>query len=85
MVALTGGLHALDDAVDSSMSTQQVKAASSATPSTAAGWLYGVQTRPPVHEMVNGTVQPELVNAVKARTRPRTTLYFQRDMNHSIP
>lgn len=34
----------------------------------------------PVHEMV-GSVQPELVNAVKARTSPRTTLYFKRDMN----
>lgn len=28
-----------------------------------------------------GSVHPELVNAVKPRTRPRTTLYFKRDMN----
>ncbi len=36
-----------------------------------------------VHEIA-GSVQPELVNAVKARTRPRTTLYFKRDMNYSV-
>ncbi len=47
------------------------------------GQLYGVQLIPVVllvHEMV-GSVHPELVNAVKPRTRPRTTLYFKRDMN----
>ncbi|UXA06977.1 hypothetical protein KXD96_02065 [Mycobacterium sp. SMC-2] len=47
---------------------------------------YGEQVIPvgePVHEMV-GNVQPELVNAVNARTRPTTTLHFKRDMNHSI-
>lgn len=62
--------------------TCKVERASSATPTA-----YGVQVipvAPPLHEKV-GTVQPELVNAVKARTKPRTTLYFIRDMNHSIP
>lgn len=34
---------------------------------------------PPLHENV-GIVHPELVNAVKAKTRPRTTLYFKRDI-----
>ncbi|MCV7396536.1 hypothetical protein [Mycobacterium paraseoulense] len=54
-----------------------------AQPPTTAGQLYGVQVIPvdePVHEML-GSVQPELANAVKPRTRPRTALYFKRDMN----
>ncbi len=34
---------------------------------------------PLVHEIV-GKVHPALVNAVKPRTTPRTTLYFKRDM-----
>ncbi|WP_199183018.1 hypothetical protein [Mycobacterium sp. 4858] len=47
------------------------------------GQFYGVQLiEVPVlvHEMV-GSVHPELANAVKPRTTPRTTLYFKRDMN----
>lgn len=30
--------------------------------------------------MVIGTMHPEVVNAVAARNKPRTTLYFKRDM-----
>jgi hypothetical protein len=48
----------------------------------AAGQLYGVQEIPvtvPVHVIEIG-MQPELANAVKPRTKPRTTLYFKRDM-----
>lgn len=41
---------------------------------------YGVQVMFGPQSMVNGTVQPEAPNAVAARTRPRTTLYFNRDM-----
>lgn len=33
----------------------------------------------PVHVIEIG-MQPELANAVKPRTKPRTTLYFKRDM-----
>ncbi|OBH07245.1 hypothetical protein A5695_03125 [Mycobacterium sp. E1747] len=38
-----------------------------------------IPVAPPLHEKV-GSVHPELVNAVKARTSPRTILYFKRDM-----
>lgn len=58
----------------------------SANPAVA-GQFYGVQVIPveePVHE-IDGSVHPALDNAVAARTKPRTTLYFKRDMNHSHP
>ncbi|OBH16092.1 MULTISPECIES: hypothetical protein [unclassified Mycobacterium] len=58
-----------------------------AQPPKAAGLPYGEQVIPVdavLQSMVNGIVQPELANAVAARIRPRATLYFMRDMNHSI-
>ncbi|OBG62841.1 hypothetical protein A9X05_20830 [Mycobacterium sp. E3298] len=48
----------------------------------SAKTTYGVQVipvAPPLHEKV-GSVHPELVNAVAASTKPRTTLYFKRDI-----
>lgn len=40
-----------------------------------------MQVRPAgVQSMVIGTMHPEVVNAVAARNKPRTTLYFKRDM-----
>lgn len=58
-----------------------------AQPPTAAGQLYGEQVTPVAavaQSMVSGIVQPELANAVAARTSPRTTLYFKRDMTTPV-
>lgn len=63
-----------------------------AQPPTAAGQLYGeedenqgpTQVRLGPQSIVNGTVQPEAAVAVNARTSPRTTLYFKRDMTTPV-
>ncbi|OBH43122.1 hypothetical protein [Mycobacterium mantenii] len=41
---------------------------------------YIVQVRLGPQSMVIGVVQPEAVMAVKVRSKPRTTLYFNPDM-----
>lgn len=46
----------------------------------AATQSYGVQVRPGPQLIVTGNVHPDAVVAAKASTRPRTTLYFKRDM-----
>jgi hypothetical protein len=41
---------------------------------------YGEQTRGGLQVIVNGVVQPDVLMAVKAKTRQRTTLYLRPNM-----
>lgn len=81
---LTGTLEATGSAPRSAEKwTVSSESVPVAQPPTAAGQLYGEQVTPVAavaQSMVSGIVQPELANAVAAKTRPRTTLYFKRDI-----